>query len=344
MKQALKKFSVLSLGLALLAPVSLLAQKEDKDAKEKKEVEQVIITRKGNTDQKVVIEINGDKVTVNGKEVDKKDGDVSVTRTRVKDVRALAGGINNRFTWNNDEGDNITRFFNGTEDYAMLGVTTDKANEGAEVQSVTKKSAAEKAGLKKGDIITKIDNVKISDADDLSKEIKKHKAGDKVTVTYLRDKKENKVSAELTKWNSVNVYGYGLNSNQDFKVDLGDMDFYKSMPRIQTVPGRQSQSFGGITAWNSSAPRLGLSVQDTDDGKGVKVIDVDDESNAAKAGLKEDDVITEIDGKAVNGADEVAKIIKESKDKISVKVKLLRDGKTENVEVRIPRKLKTANL
>lgn len=340
MKQALKKLSALAVGLALLAPVSLLAQ-EDKQAKEKKEVEQVIITRKGNTDQKVVIEINGDKVTVNGKEVDKKDGDISVTRSRVKDIRALSG-TNNRFSWNTGDGDNITRLFSGTEDHAMLGVTTDKVDEGVEVQSVTKKSAAEKAGLKKGDIITKIDNEKISDADGLSKEIKKHKAGDKVTVTYLRDKKENKVSAELTKWNSVNVYG--LNSNQDFKVDLSDMDFYKSMPRVQTVPGGRAQAFGGISTWNSGAPRLGLSVQDTDDGKGVKVLDVDDDSNAAKAGLKEDDVITEIDGKAVNGADEVAKIIKESKDKISVKVKLLRDGKTENLDVKIPRKLKTANL
>ena len=89
---------------------------------------------------------------------------------------------------------------------------------------------------------------------------------------------------------------------------------------------------------------MGLSVQDTDDGKGVKVLNVDHESNAAKAGLKENDVITEVDGKAVNSADEVAKIIRESKDKVSVMMKLQRSGKTQNVEVKIPRKLKTANL
>ena len=86
---------------------------------------------------------------------------------------------------------------------------------------------------------------------------------------------------------------------------------------------------------------LGLSVQDTDDGKGVKVIEVDDESNAEKAGIKEDDIITEVEGKAVNSADEIAKIIKESKDKTSVMVKLTRSGKTQNIEVKIPRKLKT---
>ncbi len=51
-----------------------------------------------------------------------------------------------------------------------------------------------------------------------------------------------------------------------------------------------------------------------------------------------------MDGKAINSADEIAKLMKESKDKVSVKVRLLRKGKTENVEVKIPRKLKTADL
>jgi serine protease Do len=91
-------------------------------------------------------------------------------------------------------------------------------------------------------------------------------------------------------------------------------------------------------------PRLGLSVQDTDDGKGVKVIDVDDEGNAKKAGIKEDDLITEIDGKAVNSADEVARIVRDSREKNSMMFKINRGGKTQNIEVKIPRKLKTADL
>lgn len=91
-------------------------------------------------------------------------------------------------------------------------------------------------------------------------------------------------------------------------------------------------------------PRLGLSVQDTDNGKGVKVIDVDDDSNAGKAGLKEGDIITDIDGKAVNSADEVAKIVRDNMDKTSLMFKIQRNGKTQNFEVKVPRKLKTADL
>jgi serine protease Do len=71
---------------------------------------------------------------------------------------------------------------------------------------------------------------------------------------------------------------------------------------------------------------------------------VDEDGNAGKAGVKEDDIITEIDGKEVNGADEIAKTIKESKDKVSVKMKILRKGKAETIDVKIPRKLKTADL
>jgi serine protease Do len=234
----------------------------------------------------------------------------------------------------NFDNDNFN-LFNGDSDHAMLGVTTEKAEGGVEVQSVTKESGAAKAGLKEGDVIVKIDDKKIEDPDDLSKTIRAHKAGDKVTVTYLRDKKEEKATAELSKWKGAN--SWGVNPGKDFKMDMGNM------PRIYTMPPR-NRAFGETWNWSGGSPKLGLSVQDTDDGKGVKVIEVDDESNSAKAGVKEDDIITEVDGKAVNSTDTIAKIIKESKDKTSVMLKIQRSGKTQNIEVKMPHRLKSADL
>jgi serine protease Do len=122
-----------------------------------------------------------------------------------------------------------------------------------------------------------------------------------------------------------------------------NMDFDHIMPKIQSIP-RVGTPYAEGWSWSGGGPRLGISVQDTEDGKGVNVIEVDEDGNAAKAGIKEDDIITEVDGKAINSADEIAKLMKESKEKVSVKVKLLRNGKTENVEVKIPRKLKKADL
>jgi serine protease Do len=348
MKQACRNFSALLFAVAFLLPVSLMAQdeknkdkdkdkevKENKEVKEKKETDQIIITRKGNKDEKVVIEIVGEKITVNGKPIeDLKDGDVSVRRAKIKDAWAYADGLKG-YTYN---------MAGSQSNRAMLGVTTEKSDDGVgvEVQSITKESGASKAGLKEGDVITKIGDKKIETPDQLSAAIKAHKPGDKVDVTYLRDKKEQKTTAELGKYK-----GTSFATPEGFKMDMGDMnlnlDHYmpraQSLPRVRTTPG-QGQSW----SWAGGAPKLGLSVQDTDDGKGVKIIEVDEESNASKAGLKNDDVISEIDGKAVNSADEVAKIIRESKDKVSVMLKLQRGGKTQNIEVKIPRKLKTADL
>lgn len=58
---------------------------------------------------------------------------------------------------------------------------------GAFVYSVNKGGAGEKAGLKMGDVITKVDSTDIASMEDLTAAKKGHKAGDTVTVTYYRD-------------------------------------------------------------------------------------------------------------------------------------------------------------
>ena len=341
MKQILRKLSILAVA-ALFVPASLLAQKEEKDKdkemKEKKDVDVITITRKGDKTDKVTVEINGDKVTVNGKPLDEyKDGDVTVRHNKIKTPMAM----NRNGIWSYGDNDGMS-FFNGDENKAMLGVTTEKTEGGVEVQDVTKESAAEKIGLKEKDIITKIDDQKVEDPDDLSKAIGNHKPGDKVKVTYLRDKKEQTATAELTKWKGFSVFGSN-SPNFNYNFTMPEMKMNEIMPKIQGIP---RGDLGQLYSYNAfgGRPRLGLSVQDTDDGKGVKVLDVDEEGSAEKAGVKKDDIITEIDGKAVNSADEVAKIVRENKDKASLMFKLQRSGKTQNIEVKIPRKLKTADL
>ncbi len=190
----------------------------------------------------------------------------------------------------------------------MLGVTTENNDKGAEIRDITKESGASKAGLKEGDVITKIDDKKIETPDDLSKVIKAHKAGEKISITYLRDDKEQKATAELGKWKGSSIFTVP----GQYNIDMGNFDMSTVMPKIQSVPRANAKVRGYVDSWGYSggAPKLGLSVQDTDDGKGVKVIEVDDESNAAKAGVKNDDVITEVEGKATNSADEIAKVIK----------------------------------
>jgi serine protease Do len=346
----MKRFAVNFAITVLLATLAIPSfaqdvkekEKESKDTKDtKKEVEQITITRKTDDKTKTIVEINGDKITVNGKPIEElKDGDITVHRNKYKTMEGLnyyatprtrvSGG---NFNWDNGDGFNM---YHVEEDRAMLGVVTEDVEGGVKVTEITDESAAKKAGIKEGDIITKIGDAKIEDPDQLSEEVRKHKPGEKVTVTLLRDKKEQKVTTELGKWKGASAYSFG--PGQNFKMD---MDYNELIaPKIQAMPRMRGQAW----SYNGGAPRLGLSVQDTDDGKGVKVIDVDDESNAAKAGLKENDIITNFNGTEVNSADEVAKLVKENKDKPTISLKIKRDGKVQTVEVKMPRKLKTADL
>src|SRR6476660_2369749 len=69
--------------------------------------------------------------------------------------------------------------------------------EGVLVRSVEKNSAAEKAGLKAGDVIVKADNEKLTDRSDLSHILRKHRTGGKMTLVVLRDKHEQTLTVTL---------------------------------------------------------------------------------------------------------------------------------------------------
>lgn len=336
------KNTVLIASFALLAPALLKAQddKGDKGEKQKKETQNITVTTKGDHKEKITIEINGDKVTVNGKPLEEfKDhnGDISVNVTKLKGLDGLtyfrSPGQSGSWSFNGNDG---MSFFSGDENRAMLGVTTEKVAEGAEIQSVTEGSAADKAGLKENDIITKVGDKKIESPDDLSEAIKKQKPGDKVAITYLRDKKEQKATAELGKWKGLSAYSFspGQGGNFDFKLN--------ELPKMRELTA-PFDTYRGL-ARTGGTPRLGLSVQDTDDGKGVKVIGVDEESNAEKAGIKEGDIITQLDDKAINSVDEISALLKTKKENPTVRFQINRSGKTQNIEVKMPRKIKTTNL
>ena len=151
MKNYFNKPLLIVLTTALLLPVALLAQKEDKDKekkeKDKSDIRQVIITRTNDKDEKIVVEVNGDKVTVNGKPIDEYKGDnVIVSRNRHNNAWSNGNGQN---SWSLNSPSNDFGFFNSDSNRAMLGVTTEKSDKGVEIQEIiSKESGAAKAGLK----------------------------------------------------------------------------------------------------------------------------------------------------------------------------------------------------
>jgi putative serine protease PepD len=85
-----------------------------------------------------------------------------------------------------------------TVTHAVLGVSvSDVTGSGARIEAVTASSGAEKAGLKTGDVITKVDDTTVSDATELTAAIRAHAAGDKVQLTYTRNGSSHTTTATL---------------------------------------------------------------------------------------------------------------------------------------------------
>jgi serine protease Do len=305
--------------IALMFAVPVLAQQNEEvvvEGRKSKKDESITVRKKGDSKEKITIIVDGEKVSVNGKPIEEfKDENVEIIRNRtasgykvatfprIKVAGAMAP-LESTYNYNYNL-DAMGSGFSAGGNKAQLGVHTEKDEKGARITSITKGSAAEKAGLKKYDIIKKINDSKVENDNDLYEVIGKFKPEDKVTVTYIRDGAEATLTATLQK-------------NKTVSWASGDFFYGK--------------------------PRIGLQVQDVEEGNGVKVLDVDDETPAAKAGLKENDVITEVNGKELKNVDEFRTASKDLKDGDVLKVKYKRDGKSANTEIKIPKKLKTANL
>lgn len=349
----MKRISVYA--LAFVAVTQLLAlsvsaqEKKEKREKEEKR-EQIIIRKKSDKTEKTTIVIEGDKVTVNGKPVEKGDKDIIIHRfdgddefvLRSPKMRVTAPRGAYRFNYNDNwekfNSDNFMKEFKmNWKGGAFLGVVTEDHDKGALIEEVQKETPAEKAGLQKGDIITKVGDKKIGSPSDLSEAVHAKKPNDEVDITYLRDGKEKKAKVKLGE-------SKGPQRMQSFNFHMPDMpsfnegqfNFEHLQPRLH---GLQDQ----IMLYQGR-PKFGATIQDTEEGNGVKVLEVEADSPSAKSGLQKDDVITEINDKAVKNVAEAREALRAKNEQNLWTVKVLRGGKPVTVEVKIPKKLNKADL
>ena len=221
-------------------------------------------------------------------------------------------------------------------------------HKGAEITNISKGSAAEKAGLKNGDIITKINDKKVDGPNSLSEIVTAFKPKEDVTVYFKRDGKEQSAKATLGERKTSKSMFYSFNGPDGMARSF-------SIPRVQVTPrgdmspriwspGSGGNNYEFFTDTYPRQQKLGLKVQDTEEGNAVKVLDVDKDSPAEKAGLKKDDVITEIGGKKVSNTDEVREQLHDNMERFAYNIKVTRNGTTMSFDIKIPKKLKTANL
>ncbi len=327
------KFITIAIA-AIAISGNALAQK-DSTAKIKKE-KTITIRKSSGNNEKMTIVVDGDKVTINGKPVEEmNDSDLQILQGNAKNLalqiapkvamKSMSKGKMNNITINTMGGNK-----------AVLGVTTDKDEKGAKINDVRKESAAEKAGLQKDDIISKVGDTKIENSEDLYNAIGKYNADDKVKITYWRNGKENTTTVTLLKNKETMVYSF---NNNDFNYNFQDP---KTLLDQKMFLDQAQRNFSFT---NPRKPKLGLQIQDVETGNGVKVLDIDDDTPAAKSGLKKDDIIIEVNGKEIKNVDDLRDKVKDVKEGDAVQIKYRRGNNTEStIEIKIPKKLKTADL
>lgn len=167
--------------------------------------------------------------------------------------------------------------------------TNIKAGSGMYVTGFGENSGAEDAGIKKGDIITKIDSYAITDFADLSAAIGSKRPGDKVQVTYLRNGKENVTTATLRDQKG----GTSTRTKADLSVtEKIGAEFKPLDERFKTDYGLNS----GVIATN-----------------------VAEGGEVAKIGIVDNYIVIEINGKPVNSQKDVEKILDKYSGNVQVK-------------------------
>ena len=97
-----------------------------------------------------------------------------------------------------------------------------KETQGFLIGEVIEGMGASEAGLKSGDIVKKVDDVKINTFSDLTGYLSTKRPGEKVQVTFSRDNSENKITVTLKKTNTTQFLGmYLKNINSEQKEYFG---------------------------------------------------------------------------------------------------------------------------
>ena len=169
------------------------------------------------------------------------------------------------------------------EDLADALGMPEEATDGALVAEVTDGSPADTAGLRPGDVVTGLAGETIEDARDLTFAVAALESGKEVPVTVLRQGEERQLS-----------------------VTIGQQpaEFFAAAPPAPEAPPEEDQA------------RLGLSVTPLDGDlraradlpdsvSGLVVVDIGTGTPAARAGLRQGDVLTSADGAELSAVDEL---------------------------------------
>jgi serine protease Do len=185
----------------------------------------------------------------------------------------------------------------GSVTRGMLGVTiqpvtSDLARslgldsvQGALVNDVQEDSPAARAGIKRGDVITGVAGTAVKDGNELRNRVAQSRPGTKLPVELQRNGRSETVTVTVAELKQADARG--------MQQDNGG-----------TQPDPTGYGIGVRPVSPEQARALDIPA-----GRGVIIVSIDGDGRAAAAGLREGDVIEEVDGTPVTGVDSLRSLL-----------------------------------
>src|ERR1041385_8293392 len=196
---------------------------------------------------------------------------------------------------------------------------------GVGVTRIVKDSPAEKAGLRKDDVILRLDGESITSVRKLNRIVSELAPDQSVKITVSRGGAEQEITATIAK-RSNTLFANDMFGNQPqiWKWEKGTPQEWK----FDVVPPFKGNMFphddGDLVFQLGNSRRIGVSTMEWTKqladyfgiagGKGVLVTAVTDNGPAAKAGVRAGDVITAVDGEAIDSPGDVTRVINRKKE------------------------------
>ncbi len=189
-----------------------------------------------------------------------------------------------------------------------------KDTKGVVVSNVRAGSAAEKAGIKRNDIVLAINNDAIEDSNVLRNKVAGTKPGSEIKLRILRDGNEQEISAVLDEFNAEGARNETPNEREDNS-------------RNPTQNGKLGLNLQPLT------PQIARQLELPADSSGVIVTDVDPNGAAAAEGITRGDLILEINRQAVSSLEDVQTALDKSGNR-PILLLITRRGQTTYLTVK----------
>lgn len=177
-----------------------------------------------------------------------------------------------------------------------------KIDSGLLVEEVMDDSPAEKAGIKEGDILLKLDGGNVEDVGDIREKLQDLDKTQSMEVELLRNGEHLKLTVTPEK--------------RDFDFVMAGMRGNYMGVELQELDADLASYF------------------QAEGGEGVLVARVEDDSPAKEAGIRSGDIITRFNGEKVNSAEDVHRLLNKLDEKQTADLAVLRHGKSMNLTVK----------